>query len=115
MLLTMSAGAAILFFLLIFEDQNLFVFPLGFQSARYRGSLYARLTDKCLIFGLYQKNILELHRSTRLRIQLFDADNITFRNAVLLSAAHYHCVHGHLLGRNRRFNQEAEKKAITNA
>jgi len=94
MLLPMPACAAILLFLFVFENQDFIVFSLRFQSAQYRRSLHNRLTDIRFIVGLHQKNVLEFHRSTLLHVEPFNADNVPFRNAVLLSAGLYDCIHG---------------------
>ncbi len=94
MLLAMPASTAILLLFLIFKNQDLIVFALGFQGTGHRGALHKRLSNEGFGFGFDEKYILELDRSTGLRFELFDPDDIPFRNAVLLSAAHYHCIHG---------------------
>ena len=92
-LLPMAARTAILLFCLIFKDQNLVVFILRFQSPRYRGPLHARLTDIGLFIGFDQEHIVKFHRGALLGLEFLHADYVPFGDAILLSAAHYHCVH----------------------
>ncbi len=114
MLLTMSARAAILLLCLILKDKNRIILILGFQLARYRGALHQWLANVGLRISLYQEYLVEFDRGSWIDRKLFYANEFSFGDTVLLSAAHYHCIHGLTsLGRNRRFNQEAAKKATT--
>jgi hypothetical protein len=116
MLLTMPARSAILLLCLIFKDKNCIVFVLSFQLARYRGAFHQWLANVGLRISLHQEHLFELDRASRIGLELLYANEVSFGDTVLLSAGHNNCIHGLTsLGRNRRFNQEAAKKATINS
>jgi hypothetical protein len=110
--LTMPACAAILLLCLVFKDKNCIVFILRFQLAQYRGAFHQWLADVRFRIGFYKKHLFKLDRGSRINREFLHADEVSFGDTVLFSAAHNHCIHGLTsLGRNRRFNQEAAEKA----
>jgi hypothetical protein len=91
--LAMSARSTVLFFRLIFENQDFIVLALGFQNAFNGSSLNQRFADICFVIGFNKKDFVELNRSIRFGFKLFHAYGVAFSYSVLLSAAFYHCVH----------------------
>jgi hypothetical protein len=95
--LAMTLLAAIPLAALVFENDNFFVFVLGDDLAVNGHAVYLGLADlDILAVGKY-KDLVESDRRSDVTGELFNPEDVTLCDLVLLTACGNHCVHVSIL------------------